>query len=256
MFRDLEKLKRDLERFEELRHNFFEKPFDAKKVEVQKIEEEIRRIVGVDPSYTIINRHKEDLDCLLEDRRVLLDWMFLNTPIEVGRMKVVNQRLFDLTQQLRTKMAVECEVLVNRERDDFDDDYEVEGTLRFCFNGEDSILSYEGDEMYGSDFALMIQVRDYLNIANQFGRLELSSRYNDSRENILNAGNCDDGQSWGHDIPGDFDDILICHTTCRFIRDFGFPLVDFLHLNDFWSEVHVRFQHFTTQDPNYQYLRD
>ena len=256
MYRDLEQLKRDLVRLEKLRYNFFEKPFDAKKVEVQKIEEEIRRIVGVDPSYTIINRHKEYLDCLLEERRVLLDWMFQETTVEIERMKVINLRLFDLTQQLRAKMAVECEVLVNRERDDFDDDYEVEGTFRFCYNGEDSILPYDGEDVYGSDFALMIQVRDYLNIANQLGRLELSCRYDDSRSSILNAGNCDDGQSWGHDISGDFDDILICYTTFRFIRDFGYPLVDFLHLNDFWCEVHVRFQHFATQDPNYQYLRD
>ena len=27
-------------------------------------------------------------------------------------------------------------------------------------------------------------------------------------------------------------------------------------LNDFWNEVHVRYQHFATQDPNYKYPRE
>ena len=41
-----------------------------------------------------------------------------------------------------------------------------------------------------------------------------------------------------------------------FNRDFGSPVVDILHLNDFWNEVHVRYQNFATQDKNYRYSRD
>ena len=147
---------------------------------------------------------------------------------------------------MRVKMADVCEDLAEHERDDFDDDYEVEGTLRFSYNDKVSILPYDGDEFYGSNYELMINVRDWLK----------SDSHNNQVEIYLECNNLDDGQTWAHDKPTEFDGIIVCHTTCQFIRDFGYPIVDFLHLNDFWSEVHVRFQHFSTQDANFKYPRD
>lgn len=88
--------------------------------------------------------------------------MFLETPQEIARMDILNTRLFNLTKRLRVKMADVCESLAARERDNFDDDYEVEGTLRFSYNEEDSILSYEGADVYCSDFRLMIATNNYL----------------------------------------------------------------------------------------------
>jgi hypothetical protein len=153
-------------------------------------------------------------------------------------------------------MADVAEYLLSRERDDFDDDYEVEGTLRFSYNDQDSVLPYPGDEVYGSDFELMINVRDWLKVDNRSHQLELLCRYDEPRESILASGNLDDGQSWVHDMAGCFDDIVICHTTMLFNRDFGFPVADLLHLNDFWNQVHVKYQNFATQDKNYRYSRD
>jgi hypothetical protein len=105
---------------------------------------------------------KEELELLLDQRRTLLNWMFMETPQEVARMKQLNTRLLDLTNRLRVKMADVCEGLASHQRDDFDDDFEVEGTLRFSYNEEDSILSYEGADVYGSDFRLMIATNNYL----------------------------------------------------------------------------------------------
>ena len=51
------------------------------------------------------------------------------------------------------------------------------------------------------------------------------------------------------------DIVVICHTMAIFCRDFGYPAQDVLQLNDIWNEVHVRYQHFATQDPNYKYPR-
>ena len=73
---------------------------------------------------------------------------------------------------------------------------------------------------------------------------------------ILSSGDLDDGVSWAHEIPGTYEDICICHTTALFGRDCGYPIQDVLQLNDFWNEVHVRYQQFATQDKNYKYPRE
>lgn len=259
MYKTSDRIGKDLERYEVLREKYWEHPFEVQRTRVQEIESEIRSVVSSEPGWidmTALDKHKDELNCLLEDRKILLDWMFCETSEEVERMQIVNQRLFDLTNRLRVKMADVAEYLVSRDRDDFDDDYEVEGTLRFSYNGDDSVLPYPGDEVYGSDFRLMVNVRDWLKVDNRSHLLELLCRYDEPRENILASGNLDDGQSWVHDMAGSFDDIVICHTTMLFHRDFGFPVVDLLHLNDFWNEVHVRYQNFATQDKNYRYSKD
>ena len=259
MYKTVDSIELELERYEVLRDRYFEQPFEVLRSRVQEIESEIRSVVGAEPGWidmTALDKHKDELNCLLEDRKILLDWMFCETSEEVERMQIVNQRLFDLTNRLRVKMADVAEYLVSRDRDDFDDDYEVEGTLRFSYNGDDSVLPYPGDEVYGSDFRLMVNVRDWLKVDNRSHLLELLCRYDEPRENILASGNLDDGQSWVHDMAGCFDDIVICHTTMLFNRDFCFPVVDLLHLNGFWNEVHVRYQNFATQDKNYRYSRD
>ena len=258
MYKNSDRIEQELERDEVLHAKYWEQPFEVQRTRVQEIESEIRSVVGTEPGWIdmmALDKHKDELDLLLDERRVLLDWMLLETPEEVERMRIVNQRLFDLTNRLRVKMADVAEYLVSRDRDDFDDDYEVEGTLRFSYNGDDSVLPYPGDEVYGSDFRLMINVRDWLKVDSLSRQLELHCKYNESRENILTSGNLDDGQSWGHDMAGCFDDIVICHTTMLFNRDFGFPVADLLHMNDFWNEVHVKYQNFATQDKNYRYPR-
>jgi len=259
MYKTVGSIELELERYEVLCAKYWEQPFEVLRTQVQEIESEIRSVVGTEPGWidmVALHKHKNELDLLLEDRKILLDWMLLETPEEVERMRIVNQRLFDLTNRLRVKMADVAEYLIYRDRDDFDDDYEVEGTLRFSYNGDDSVLPYPGDEVYGSDFRLMVNVRDWLKVDSFSQQLELLCRYDEPRESILASGNLDDGQSWGHDMAGCFDGIVICHTTMLFNRDFGFPVADLLHLNDFWNEVHVRYQNFVTQDKNYRYSRN
>lgn len=238
---------------------FDNQPFVKKKDEVVRIEQSIRNLVGSDPEsldISSLEKYRNNLLILLDERRTLMNWMFQETTEEIERMKVVNSRLFELTKELRLKMADVCEALKSRTRDAFDDDFELKGTLRFCYNGEESVLSYPGDDIYGSDYRLMIATNNYLTGDDQMHYLELRCRYDDTRETILQAGNCDDDFSWAHDTPGVFDGIYICHTTAIFCRDFGYPIQDVLHLNDFWNEVHVRYQHFATQDSKYKYPRD
>ena len=117
-------------------------------------------------------------------------------------------------------------------------------------------FSYEGADVYGSDFRLMIATNNYLTGEENLHYLELNCRYNEPRESILESGNCDDGKSWSHETPGLFLGICVCHTTAIFCRDLDYRIQDILQLNDFWNEVHVRYQQFATQDKNYKYPRD
>jgi len=236
------------------------KSFKVKKSRLIEVESEIRNIVGCDPEFVNIPDEeslKTDLLLLLDERRALLNWMFKETPEEWERMKVVNSRLSELTKELRLKMADVCHGLVKRKRDSFDDDYEVCGTLHYNYNGEDSVLSYKGAEIYGSDYRLMIATNNSLTYNDPSPFLEFDCRYDDSRDMILESGNCDDDYTWAHDTPFAEDpEVYICHTMAVFCRDLGYPAQDVLQLNDFWNEVHVRYQHFATQDPNYKYPRE
>ena len=110
------------------------KSFKVKKSRLLEVEAEIRNIVGCDPEFVNIPDEeslKTNLLLLLDERRALLNWMFKETPEEWERMKVVNSRLFALIKELRLKMADVCDSLVKRERDAFDDDYEVSKVLKY-----------------------------------------------------------------------------------------------------------------------------
>ncbi len=237
----------DYRRFKHLCKYFGEASFEVRKEEVLKTEERIRGLVGNNPDYPNFVEEadkKLELALLLSQRKTLLDWMFLETPVETERMKVLNERLFTLTNRLRKKVEDVRAKMYNSERDDFDDDFEVEGTLMFSYNGIESVLAYEGDDVYGCDYPLMVVANDFYN------------DYKNTEYYRLSSVSLDDGVSWAHETAGNFDGICICHTTAVFCRDLGYPLVDVLHMNDFWNEVHVRYQQFATQDPNYKYPRD
>ena len=136
-----------LENFERLYETLYKEPFKFKKEEVLCLEEMIRDIVGSDPmrlSPKYPEKDKEELLLLLDQRKILLDWMFQETEEETVRMKMLNERLFTLTQQLRKKMADVCDILKSTPRDEFTDDYEVRGSLNFVFNEDCSILPYRG----------------------------------------------------------------------------------------------------------------
>ena len=222
-------------------HNSHDTSFEDKKVEVLRIENAISDIVcDDDDSFHLdVLSRKQELPMLLEHRQTLLNWMFLETEEEIERMKVLNSQLFNLTTQLREKMAAVCEELASCPKDSLTDDFEVIGLLKYSYNDMSSVLPYKGDDVYGSHFAMMISLNNWLTGEDPLHYLELHCRYDNCREVILQSGLLDDGNSWAHDISGSFNEIAICHTTKLFACNLGYPLVDVLHLNDFWSEVKV-----------------
>lgn len=219
----------------------YDTSFEDKKVEVQRIENAISDIVcdDDDPFHLDVLSRKQELLMLLKQRQTLLNWMFLETKEEIKRMKVLNSRLFNLTNQLRVKMSDVCEELASRPQDNITDYFEVIGLLKYSFNDSSSVLPYKGDDAYGSHFTMMISLNNWLTGEDPLHHLELHCRCDDCREIILQNGLLEDGNSWAHDISGSFSGIALCHTTKLFACNLGYPLVDVLHLNDFWSEVKI-----------------
>lgn len=70
----------------------------------------------------------------------------------MSRFKEINALLEARCRQLRDRMLKLKESLPLVKDSDFDDDYELEGELRFCYNDENSVLKLD-DDHYGSDFA-------------------------------------------------------------------------------------------------------
>ncbi len=220
---------------------------EKNRIKIKRIENNIINLVNTkskSPNYLSSTKFKANLQKLLFQRKSLLNCMFQETLAEVERMKALNDLLLKLTNRLRLKLATVWENIQESKQDDFDDDFEIEGTLQFAYNNEDSVLAYTGDEIYGSNFHDMIKINDLYCNGTESCAYKISCRIDDSRESILKDNNLDDGISWSHEISVDFSNICICHTTAVFCRDFGYPIVDVLHMNDFWNEVHVRYQQF------------
>ena len=204
-------------------HNNYDMSFEDKKIEVLRIENAISDIVcdDDDPFHLDVLSRKEELLMLLEQRRILLNRMFLETKEEIKRMKVLNIRLFNYTNHLREKMADVCEELASRPKDNFTDDLEVIGLLKYSFNDMSSVLPYNGDDVYGSHCTMMISLNNWLTGEDPLHYLELHCRYDDWRVNNLQSRHLDDGNSWAHDISGRFDGIALCHTTKLFACNLG-----------------------------------
>ncbi len=220
---------------------------DNLKHRLAEVESKIRAIAGVDidhsDSWTSCLEKREKVGSLLDSRREILNEMFLPSDENVFRFKAVNERLFTLTRQLHDRVkALESRLPLVMDCQDFDDDHELEGTLRYCFNSEDSVLKLEDDCEYGSDFTLMIKL-----IAD-FGNGTV-------KENIecihCSSTSLDDGQSW-NEYPfsgrSEFADIIICYAVHQLTGHQLYSIPDLIRLNDFWAEAKLTIQSITRQD--------
>ena len=188
-------------------------------------------------------RQRKQVTHLMEARRHILNDMFQPTEENMQRFQAVNARLYSLTQQLfRRIRSVEEKRPMVMDCSDFDDDYEIEGTLRYAFNSEKSVLKLNDDESYGSNFTLMIKLIADLSFDTVKENIEMISH----RSIPL-----DDGQSWnGYPFIGhqEFDGIIICHAVHQLTDHQLYSIPDLIRLNDFWAEVKLTVQSITEQD--------
>ncbi len=232
---------------------------------VQKIEGELRSIVGdcIGKWFSIprYDYEFEELVELLNRRRELLDKMFVATSEEIERMEQVNNRLSDLTNKLfaRTEELYH-KMMVSTYDPTFDNDVEVEGTLKFEMNDEDSILPMSNDAYYGSDFELVFDIISCLYLHKYLRREEIefcycycpANNYHEDmdRNKLQIADNLNDGQSWYHaNMPAadKLSHLCICHAIHDLNMHKPYSIPDILRMNDFTVEVVVKHQHFANQ---------
>ena len=232
---------------------------------LKDLESEIKKIVGIDVcsftrEHTKYDAKYEKIKELLNVRQTLLNELFFATSEEIIRLKQVNSLLDELTKKMYHRTASLYRALLSSYRDEeFDDDYEILGTLK-CnvdYDSEDgsygTVLKLENDEFYGSDFGYMIALingmQDVENI------VECHIGYKETHTSSMNDKDLDcydrwdDGISWneGQLNRKELEHICICYATHVICVHNEYSLSDLLRLNDFWVEVQIKCQHFISQ---------
>lgn len=214
---------------------------------LQQIESRIIELVGTDFDvfkYDELSKAgKEEIKSLLRERRDILNEMFQPTEANLAQFRKINDELYRLTMALNervNKFIAKKDLLLDST--DFDDNYELEGTLKFVFNDESSICHLPDDDYYGSNFAVMIKT---LYEVYSHSGIESIVTINEHR------GPLDDGVSW-YEYPfnsfPEFKDFIICHAVHDLTDHKLYSIPDLLRLNDFWSEVEFKVQSITNQD--------
>jgi len=213
------------------------------------IESAIIALVGEDiDSYNLHLLSSEEIETiedLLADRKHILNEMFQPTDKNMARFRAINQRLYELTENLHCRFKIiESKSAIFSDCPDFDDDYEIEGWLRHVFNGTESLLVLPDDEYYGSRFIIMIKT--LYELYEEKGLHNIESVYHESTS-------LDDGISWNEPPyrgKPEFDDIVICHAVHDLTNHKAYSIPDLLRLNDFWCEVQIKIQSITDQKGN------
>ena len=216
------------------------------KHKLQQTESRIIELVGSDLEefkYDELSKvEKEEVKSLLRERREILNEMFQPTEDNLALFRKVNDELYCLTMALNErvkKFVGKKDILLDSP--DFDDDYELEGTLKFVFNDETSICQLPDDDFYGSNFPVMIKT---LYEVYSHSGIESISTINE------HCGPLDDGVSW-YEYPfnrfPEFKDFIIGYAVHDLTDHKLSSIPDLLHLNDFWSEVEFKAQSITNQ---------
>ena len=220
---------------------------EQQRARLRKIEAAIRKIIGTDDPDSVILRRlpktkglMERLEELLLERCSILNGLFQGTEEEMKHFDRVNEHLLHLRNELyrRTTMMKNTMVIDM----DFDDDYEIEGTLEFCYNSEESVLTLSNDDFYGTNFQLMISTL-YSFYFNKHER-NIGFEIGPDQTNIL-----DDGKSWKFIVfdRDMFDDRIVGNAPYNLCFWKHYSIPDLVRLNDFWAEVTLTMQSMTTQ---------
>ena len=223
---------------------------------IQRIERKIAEVTKVDQEgflKPLSEGEHESVRELLRDRCYLLNALFAATPTEIERFCQVNDILFDLTKKMYSRSAASYRHVLTTYAPAFDDDVEIEGRLRFVFNGPESVLQLENDAYYGSDFRSMIAVLshlDDLDIECCHNSLDLTKR-GDMTDEELGFKDClNDGMTWAEGClcRPEMNHICICHAVHDLCTHKEYSIPDLLRMNDFWCEVGITHQHIVAQD--------
>lgn len=184
-------------------------------------------------------KDKETLATLFCKRRYILNCLFEETPENLIRLqkvsnhlKFLSAKMFDRVKAMKGKINLICD------DPDFDDDYEIEGTISFHYNEEDSVLSFPDDDIYGSDFRFMMQALVQYN--SDYSHFESFIKIRPGNDNL------DEKLNWNI-VPLKFPDLEICYAAHCICDHYDYSIPDLIRMNDFWTEIKFIEQSITDQ---------
>lgn len=222
------------------------KQVERLKIKLHKIEGSIRKIIGKDDPDEIFlknisNYNIKRLEKLLYKRCIILNNLFQETDEEMNHFIKLNDHLLYLRNELYRRTTLMKSTIVTDHN--FDDDYEIEGTLKFCYNSQESIVKLSNDTFYETDFAYMISVLSAFYYFKKDENIGFSIGPDDI--NIL-----DDGNSWDFPVflSNKFNDIVVGYAPYCLCYHKHYAIPDFVRLNDFCADVTLIVQSMTNQN--------
>lgn len=175
------------------------------------------------------------IEYLLDIRKRILNKAFVLNDQNIKRLDHINEYLRSLTIKLYDRV----EEIVNKldilnDNPEFPD-FEIEGTLTYNYNDEDSVLKLDDDKLYNSDFEKIINVIDDIEYRKSIISITQHG-YNDARQREFYINSKCSEYPW-HDIPLD-----ICYATHYICSHSLYSIPDLIRLNDFWVEVNYKSQ--------------
>ena len=242
-----------------------ENDVDKKRALLLNVEAEIKKLMEKKKKGFIHFRHVEDAQIekirhLVRTRSLILDQMLQATFEEIKRFEAVNELLYSLTKKMYHRVANLYRTLIDSPKDEsFDDDYVISGTLKYSYNGLESILELPEDSYYGSDFAYILELICCLLEKCSGERSEIEECYcnyspkhtSDMTDEQLQCVDAlDDGVTWASGTlrRPEFEHIVVCHAVYDICSHKPFSIPDLLRLNDFWVEAHLVCQHIIDQN--------
>ena len=128
------------------------------------------------------------------------------------------------------------------------EDCDVEGKLVYSYNDSDSVLKYEEDRIYQSDFDYMIELVSLLMEKSRHRVAEIESVIVSYRpgcnpsitdEELDCVNTLDDGETWAEGclMRPELDSICICHAVHDICTHKDYSIPDLLRMDDFFVDV-------------------
>ena len=228
-----------------------EADMDTKRGVVMRVEEHIQKIVGHRDIFLphIDEKNWNVLKALIKVRQTTLDEMMIPTADEVERMGRLNDQLLAITRQLYAKVA-ELWKVMNDSGLHLDDNYCVEGAIKYRWDEDRPALTLDNDSWYASDFNYMLWLlsefdqRD-THTMNSIHEIlqDFSMTAEETHKDLIDT--YDDGDTWtdGALNKPPFKDINVCYVLHALCCHFHYALVDVLRMNGFSLAVHVAYDH-------------
>lgn len=219
---------------------------------VQYVEQQVKEVAGAYPdiSLPMVDASTWDrLRVLIEIRQMVLDELMIPTEEEVMRVGKLNDRLLGLTQQLYAK-TFDLWKAMNDSGLELGDDYCAEGTIKYRWEEDRPVLTFDNDSRYGSDFNYMLwflsefdqrdshTMKSIHEILQNFGVTE-----EEARKALVDTFDDDDTWTDGALLKPAFKDVTVCYVLYALCCHFHYSLADVLRMDSFTVMAHAEYNH-------------